>query len=58
MLDALVAYLEPIQARHAELSGDPAEVQRALRRSADAAREIAVETMSQVREAIGLLGTH
>ena len=56
VLDALVAYLEPIQARHAELAADRGEVERALERSADRAREIAVQTMTGVRAAIGLLG--
>jgi tryptophanyl-tRNA synthetase len=55
VLDALVAFLEPIQARHDELAGDPAEVRRALARSADRAREIAVGTMATVRDAVGLL---
>ena len=55
VLDALVAFLEPIQARHDEMAGDPAEVRRALERSADRAREIAVGTMATVRDAVGLL---
>ena len=55
VLDAVVAYLEPIQARHAELAADPGEVERALGRSADRAREIAERTMSRVRAAVGLL---
>lgn len=57
VLDAVVAYLEPIQARHAELAADPGEVERALGRCADRARAIAEPTMSQVRAALGLLGT-
>ena len=57
VLDAVVAYLEPIQDRHAELAADPGEVERALGRSADRAREIAEPTMSRVRAALGLLGT-
>ena len=52
---ATVAFLEPIQARHAELVDDPGEVLRGLRASADRAREIAVSTMTSVREAVGLL---
>jgi tryptophanyl-tRNA synthetase len=56
VLDATVAFLEPIQARHAELAADPGEVLRGLTASADRAREIAVATMARVREAIGLLG--
>lgn len=56
VLDATVAFLEPIQARHAELAADPGEVLRALTACADRAREIAEQTMSTVRGAIGLLG--
>lgn len=55
MLDAVVAYLEPIQARYAELAADPATVREALARGADRARELAVPTMARVREVIGLL---
>ncbi len=55
VLEALVAYLEPLQTRYAELSEDPGEVLAALRRSAEGAREIAAATMSDVREAVGLL---
>ena len=55
VLDATVAFLEPIQARHAELVGDPGEVMRGLAASADRAREIAVTTMASVRDAVGLL---
>jgi tryptophanyl-tRNA synthetase len=55
VLDATVAFLEPIQTRFAELSDDPGEVTRGLAASADRAREIAVTTMASVREAVGLL---
>lgn len=56
VLDATVAFLEPMQARHAELVSDPGEVMRGLNASADRAREIAVTTMASVRTALGLLG--
>jgi tryptophanyl-tRNA synthetase len=56
VLDAVVAFLEPIQARHAELAADPGEVVRALAASADRAREIAAATMADVRRRIGFLG--
>ena len=55
VLDAVVSYLEPIQARYAELEADPATVREALARGADRARELAVPTMARVREVIGLL---
>lgn len=56
VLEAVMSFLEPIHARHAELAADPAEVERAIARSADRAREIASETMATVRGVIGLLG--
>jgi tryptophanyl-tRNA synthetase len=55
VLDALVAYLEPIQQRYAELAADPAEVSRLLGRGAERARLLAVPTMERVRDVIGLL---
>mgnify|MGYP001191853928 FL=1 len=55
VLDAVVAFVEPIQTRYAELGDDPGEVLRQLTASADRAREIAVTTMASVREALGLL---
>jgi tryptophanyl-tRNA synthetase len=57
VLDALVAYLEPIQARHAELSADPDAVTAALAQGADKARKLAQPTMARVREVVGLLPT-
>lgn len=56
VLDAVVAFLEPIQARYAQLAADPAEVQRLLAASADRAREIAATTMLDVRRRVGFLG--
>jgi tryptophanyl-tRNA synthetase len=51
--DALVALLEPIQARHAEL--DPASTVEALNLGAGKARQIADEVMTRARSAVGLL---
>lgn len=53
--DAVVALLEPIQARFAELEADPAETARLLKIGADKAREIASTTMTRAKENIGLL---
>ena len=55
VLDALVSYLEPIQARHRELAADPAEVERLLRRGTDRARELATPTLALARDRIGFL---
>jgi tryptophanyl-tRNA synthetase len=57
VLDALVAYLEPIQARYAELRADPDVVRAALAQGADKARTLAVPTMERVRDVVGLLPT-
>jgi tryptophanyl-tRNA synthetase len=49
-------HLEPFRAKRAELEKDPEHVKNVLLDGADRAREIAFETMAQVREAIGFLG--
>ena len=53
--EQVIALLEPLQARHAELAADPGEVERLLRRGAERAREIAVPHLATVRERIGFL---
>lgn len=54
--EAVIAKVEPIQARHAELMGDPAELGRLLGAGADRARAIAGPIMATVRERVGLAG--
>ncbi len=53
--DAVVAMLEPLQARFAELSADPAEVDRVLAEGADRASAKATEVLERMRGAVGLL---
>jgi tryptophanyl-tRNA synthetase len=53
--DALVAVLEPVRQRHAELAGDPGGMAAVLAKGADKAREIAGPTLARAREAVGLL---
>jgi tryptophanyl-tRNA synthetase len=53
--ERVVDLLAPLQARHAELAADPAEVERLLQRGAERAREIAVPQIATVRERIGFL---
>jgi tryptophanyl-tRNA synthetase len=53
--EAVVAYLEPIQTRYAELSADPAEFHRRLARGADRARERASQTVRRAKDAVGFL---
>jgi len=53
--EAVVALLEPLQMRLAELRQDPAETSRLLRVGADKARAAAGATMERVRSAVGFL---
>jgi tryptophanyl-tRNA synthetase len=54
--DAVVAELAPIRARREELAADPERVWRILEAGAERARAVAVETMREVRSAMGLRG--
>lgn len=53
--EAVVALLEPIQARYHELIDDPAELARLLRFGSDKARAVASTTLDRVYGAIGLV---
>ena len=53
--EAVVALLEPIQARYDELIADRAELARLLQIGAGRAREVASGTLQRVYDAIGLL---
>ena len=53
--DAVVALIEPLQMRLAELESDLGEVGRVLAAGAERAQEIAVPVMERVRSATGLL---
>ena len=53
--EAVVDLLAPVRERYAELVADPAALDEVLARGADRAREVAVATMSEVRERVGLL---
>ena len=53
--EAVVTLLAPVRERFAELMADPAGLQAVLRAGEDKAREVAVETMTTVRDRIGLL---
>lgn len=53
--DAVVALLEPIQARHAELASDPGEVTRQLALGAEKARAVAAPKLARAKEAVGFL---
>ena len=53
--DAVVALLEPVQQRYAELAADPAEVDRVLARGAERAADIAGPVLERACAAAGLL---
>jgi tryptophanyl-tRNA synthetase len=52
--DAVVEYLTPVRERYAELRPDEAELERVLAAGAGKAREIAMGTLVDVREAMGV----
>lgn len=53
--EAVVALLEPIQARYRELIADRGELTRLLRIGSDRAREVASKTLTRAYDAIGML---
>lgn len=54
VIDAVIAELEPIQERASQYEKDPALVKSILIEGSESAREVARETLSDVRSAIGL----
>ncbi len=53
--EAVVALLSPIQARYAELAGDPATTIEILLDGAARARQVAAATLTRAHDAVGLL---
>ena len=53
--EALVETLRPVRSRYAELTADPAELERRLATGAAAAAELAAPTLAAARAAVGLL---
>jgi len=53
LAEAIIAYLEPIQKKRAEILEDGTTLDGILKRGAEKARETALSTMAEVREAIG-----
>jgi len=54
LLEVLEAFIAPIRKRRAEYASDPAEVMRLLKEGTEVARARAAQTLSEVREAMGL----
>jgi tryptophanyl-tRNA synthetase len=52
--DEVVEYLAPVRERYAELSKDPAEVERILRLGAEKAQAITAPVLADVREVMGV----
>jgi tryptophanyl-tRNA synthetase len=52
--DAVVEYLRPVRERYQELRADEPELERILEHGAEKAREIAADTMVDVREMMGV----
>ncbi|MFZ9851109.1 MAG: tryptophan--tRNA ligase, partial [Vulcanococcus sp.] len=55
LAEVLVEALRPIQARHAELSADPAELDRVLADGRERAGSVAAATLERTRQALGFL---
>jgi tryptophanyl-tRNA synthetase len=55
LADALVAFLEPIQRRYAELLADPAELGRLVERGAEKAQAVAAPTLATAYERVGFV---
>jgi tryptophanyl-tRNA synthetase len=55
LTDRVIAALDPIQRRYAELAADPAELDRLLKRGADRVRPQAGAMLKTVKERVGLL---
>ena len=53
--DAVLAMLEPIAARKAELDADPAELARIIAAGADKAEAVATGTLARAKQAMGFL---
>ena len=53
--DALIAFLEPIQKRYADLTSDTAELARLLEKGAEKAQAVASTTLRKVYDRVGFL---
>ena len=56
LAEAAVAALQPVQERYAELSCDPAELDRVLAKGRQRASEVAEATLARTKAALGFLG--
>ncbi|MFA5553862.1 MAG: tryptophan--tRNA ligase [Phycisphaerae bacterium] len=56
LAELIIEYFQPYRAKRAELEGNIDYVHQMLKKGADRARAVAVNTMEQVRKAVGLRG--
>ena len=54
VIDSVLAELQPVQERAAEFEQDPARVRAIIKEGSEAARDLARETLQEVRAAMGL----
>jgi len=54
VIDAMIAELMPMQERIAKYQADPELIKQIIHEGSEKARHIAKETMSEVREAMGI----
>jgi tryptophanyl-tRNA synthetase len=55
LTDALIAFLDPIQKRYAELKDDSAELARLVEKGAEKAQTVAAKTVATVYDRVGFL---
>jgi tryptophanyl-tRNA synthetase len=55
LAEAVVSHLDPIQKRYREVMADPTYLQDVLKAGQQAAEEVAEKTLSNAKEAMGLL---
>ena len=55
LAEAVVEHLKPYQTVYNEVMADPGEIDKLLKAGADAANEVAQETVERVRDAMGFL---
>ena len=55
LIDALIAHLEPIQQRYAQIMSDQSELKNVLKRGREKAETVAAQTLNRAKSAIGFV---
>jgi tryptophanyl-tRNA synthetase len=58
LAEKIIAWGEPIRKRRAELEKEPQYLEEIIRKGNEKAREVAAQTMKEVRETFGFWPTH